>query len=143
MNVLAALLRHIKDHPEDDVPRLVLADWLEEHGPELTSLDLGARAIGDDGVKLLVASPYLANLASLDLDYNGLSNDGVEALARSSHLVSLTSLNLWGNGISAGGARALAESPGLNNLADLHLAGNAIGWSCQEELQRFGKRVCF
>jgi uncharacterized protein (TIGR02996 family) len=22
----------VKDHPDDDVPRLVLADWLEEHG---------------------------------------------------------------------------------------------------------------
>jgi uncharacterized protein (TIGR02996 family) len=27
-----AFLRDIKDHPDDDTPRLVLADWLEEHG---------------------------------------------------------------------------------------------------------------
>jgi uncharacterized protein (TIGR02996 family) len=29
-----ALLRACKDSPEDDAPRLVLADWLEEHGDE-------------------------------------------------------------------------------------------------------------
>jgi uncharacterized protein (TIGR02996 family) len=29
-----AFLRDAKDHPEDDTPRLVLADWLDEHGDE-------------------------------------------------------------------------------------------------------------
>jgi uncharacterized protein (TIGR02996 family) len=28
----AAFLRAIADHPEDDLPRLVYADWLDEHG---------------------------------------------------------------------------------------------------------------
>jgi uncharacterized protein (TIGR02996 family) len=28
----AAFLRTIRDHPDDDSPRLVFADWLEEHG---------------------------------------------------------------------------------------------------------------
>ena len=28
----AALLRTVLDHPDDDTPRLVYADWLEEHG---------------------------------------------------------------------------------------------------------------
>src|SRR3954465_6720696 len=27
-----AILQDVKDHPEDDTPRLVLADWLDEHG---------------------------------------------------------------------------------------------------------------
>jgi len=27
-----ALMRTICDHPDDDVPRLVFADWLEENG---------------------------------------------------------------------------------------------------------------
>jgi uncharacterized protein (TIGR02996 family) len=31
-DVEQALLRHIGDHPTDDVPRLVYADWLDEHG---------------------------------------------------------------------------------------------------------------
>ena len=30
----AGLLRAILDDPHDDVPRLVYADWLEEHGDE-------------------------------------------------------------------------------------------------------------
>jgi uncharacterized protein (TIGR02996 family) len=29
-----AFLRDIKENPEDDTPRLILADWLEEHGDE-------------------------------------------------------------------------------------------------------------
>jgi uncharacterized protein (TIGR02996 family) len=29
-----AFLRDIKEHPDDDTPRLILADWLEEHGDE-------------------------------------------------------------------------------------------------------------
>src|SRR5581483_7143335 len=28
----AAFLRAIADHPDDDLPRLVYADWLDEHG---------------------------------------------------------------------------------------------------------------
>jgi uncharacterized protein (TIGR02996 family) len=27
-----AFVQDILDHPEDDAPRLVYADWLEEHG---------------------------------------------------------------------------------------------------------------
>jgi uncharacterized protein (TIGR02996 family) len=27
-----AFLEDIKEHPDDDTPRLVLADWLEDHG---------------------------------------------------------------------------------------------------------------
>src|SRR5262245_16683342 len=30
--MLRAFLEDCKDHPEDDAPRLILADWLEEHG---------------------------------------------------------------------------------------------------------------
>jgi uncharacterized protein (TIGR02996 family) len=32
MNVRDALLQDILEHPDDDLPRLVYADWLEEHG---------------------------------------------------------------------------------------------------------------
>jgi uncharacterized protein (TIGR02996 family) len=33
MGIEEVLLRDIIDHPDDDTPRLVYADWLEEHGP--------------------------------------------------------------------------------------------------------------
>src|SRR4051812_28854437 len=34
-----AFFDDIRDHPDDDTPRLVLADWLEEHGqPERAEL---------------------------------------------------------------------------------------------------------
>ena len=32
MSLLDALLGDIKDNPDDDTPRLVYADWLEERG---------------------------------------------------------------------------------------------------------------
>src|SRR5687767_12762966 len=32
MNDRVGLVQAISDNPEDDVPRLVYADWLEEHG---------------------------------------------------------------------------------------------------------------
>jgi uncharacterized protein (TIGR02996 family) len=34
MNERAALLRAICETPDDDTPRLVFADWLQEHGEE-------------------------------------------------------------------------------------------------------------
>lgn len=32
MNERDALLRHVLAHPDDDAPRLVMADWFDEHG---------------------------------------------------------------------------------------------------------------
>src|SRR3954466_9337320 len=32
MSLAEAFLRDIVDHPDDDAPRLVYADWLDEHG---------------------------------------------------------------------------------------------------------------
>ncbi len=32
MSLVEALLQESKERPEDDTPRLVLADWLEERG---------------------------------------------------------------------------------------------------------------
>ncbi len=34
MNERDALLRAICDNPDDDTPRLVIADWLQEHGED-------------------------------------------------------------------------------------------------------------
>lgn len=34
-----ALLRDVLEHPDDDTPRLILADWLEEHGGEAERAD--------------------------------------------------------------------------------------------------------
>src|SRR5262245_57678825 len=34
METEAAFLADIRAHPDDDAPRLVFADWLEEHGEE-------------------------------------------------------------------------------------------------------------
>ncbi len=34
MNQEEAFIEDIAEHPEDDTPRLVFADWLEDHGDE-------------------------------------------------------------------------------------------------------------
>jgi uncharacterized protein (TIGR02996 family) len=46
-----AFLRDIIDNPEDDTPRLVFADWLDEHG--------------DADLEPLLTSSHLANLHRL------------------------------------------------------------------------------
>lgn len=47
-----ALLDDICENPDDDVPRLVYADWLEEHGqaPRADAIRLGVRRRKLDGV---------------------------------------------------------------------------------------------
>ena len=54
---LLGLLHDAKMHPEDDAPRLILADWLEEHGQperaEFVRLQCGKPSF-DDGVQVLV-----------------------------------------------------------------------------------------
>src|SRR5262249_44032142 len=67
---------------------------------ELTSLNLRANPIGDDGARALAA---LTGLTSLDLSGNQIGADGARALAA---LTGLTSLDLSGNQIGDDGARA-------------------------------------
>lgn len=58
MNEREALLRAICDNPDDDTPRLVFADWLQEHGEE-------ERA---EFVRLQVRHTELLRYASSDTD---------------------------------------------------------------------------
>jgi len=85
---------------------------------ELTSLDLRANQLGDEGVRALVE---LAQLTVLDLGGNQITDDGARALAE---LGRLTSLALSTNRIGDDGARALAE---LRQLTSLDLSANHVG----------------
>ena len=59
MNDRDALFRTILENPDDDAPRLVFADWLEEHGEEARAefirvqCELAARAPGDPRRQIL------------------------------------------------------------------------------------------
>ncbi len=44
----AALLRGILDNPADDAPRLIIADWLEEHGEEERALWIREQCLSAD-----------------------------------------------------------------------------------------------
>jgi hypothetical protein len=71
------------------------------------------RELGDAGVEVLAASPYLASLTDLDLSVNQIGDAGARALAASPYLAGLTTLDLYGNSIGDVGAQALAASPQL------------------------------
>jgi uncharacterized protein (TIGR02996 family) len=73
------------------------------------------------------ADPGAVRLAELDLSHNALGNDGARVLAASPHLAGLRVLNLTWCDIGDEGARALAESPHLNQLVSLELPNNPLG----------------
>ncbi|HYT91149.1 MAG TPA: TIGR02996 domain-containing protein [Gemmataceae bacterium] len=63
MNQDQALLRAVIDNPDDDGPRLVYADWLEEHGD--------AERAEFIRIQIAVAeSPYLRSLRVLNVSNN-------------------------------------------------------------------------
>ncbi len=57
---LVALLDAIKDHPDDDTPRLVLADWLDEQGDPLDAER--AKLIRKDVARAQGTAPPAANM---------------------------------------------------------------------------------
>lgn len=71
--------------------------------------------------------PGAVRLREIDLSHNELGNEGARVLAASPHLAGLKVLRLAGCGIGDHGARALAESPHLNQLVSLDLGNNPIG----------------
>src|SRR5262249_12315251 len=73
---LAPLLRHLRLWDA----RLCLAKLAASPQlGQLTSLDLTANRIGDEGVQVLAASPYLAQLTTLRLQSNGIAATGAQA----------------------------------------------------------------
>src|SRR5439155_1267008 len=74
---LAGLVQGCAEALEDNAPRLILADWLEDHGQsELAELDLDA-----DALVTLLDSPHLEHLVDLDLTGNRWPGTGSPALA--------------------------------------------------------------
>jgi uncharacterized protein (TIGR02996 family) len=150
-----AFLASIIESPDDDVPRLIYADWLEEHGQperaEFIRVQCQLARMGEDDPRRAAleelerallkqhqgdwAGPLPAPgecvfhrgfLAELDLTYAELGDAGAAALARSGHLATLEVLTVAACGIEAVGAQALFASPLLRSLSTLHLTGNRL-----------------
>jgi uncharacterized protein (TIGR02996 family) len=137
----AATVRHawltypynFQEPPSRPDPALAACPFLAR----LTSLKLGGSfggAVGDDGVRTLVASPHLANLETLDLGGNQVTAAGVRAVAESPHLPALAVLDLsgdrYGRNPNPGGdegAAILAGSARLAGLRELRLERSEIG----------------
>ena len=141
----SAFLRTICEHPGDDVPRLVFADWLQENGGEdraeyirvqieLTPLRGVSLLRARSSLAELLADPTLPRLRMLDLRFNHLGDAGVAELSDSSHLQHLDTLYLWDNHIGDAGTRSLARSPMLAGLKTLSLGNNDITRHGAEEL---------
>jgi uncharacterized protein (TIGR02996 family) len=70
------------------------------------------QALGDEGARLLGASPSLTELRTLGLPSNGISAAGLAELV-GPHRTALTSLTLSGNPVGDAGANILARCPTL------------------------------
>src|SRR5262245_10302006 len=76
----AALLRAVTDSPDDPTPRLIFADWLEEHGEsDAAAILRGER--GAQAVRLAVELPRFFSAVALPiLTICGFLRGGKESL---------------------------------------------------------------
>lgn len=93
---------------------------------KLRGLDLGDE-VDAAAFAALVASPWLGDLTSFELRASPIGDDGAAALAQAAGLRRLETLVLVGCQIGPEGVRRLAGSPILARLTYLNLAGNPIG----------------
>jgi uncharacterized protein (TIGR02996 family) len=139
----------------------------------LARLSLGTNPLGNEGVRLLTASPNVGRLTWLQLGANhivegpaaaaavaespqlarlttliwynsSMGDDGARALAASPHLSHLVELALTSHGIKDAGAQALLHSPHLTRLRRVDLRDNSLSRK-QKTLwrARFGRNVSF
>ena len=94
----------------------------------LARLSLGTNPLGNEGVRLLTASPHAGHLTWLQLGVNDVVRgpEAAAALAESRHLSRLTTLIWYRSNLGDDGARALADSPHLTRLVELVLFSNGI-----------------
>src|SRR5262249_2329375 len=155
MSLEAAFLRDIRESAEDDTPRLVYADWLEEHGDadraEFIRGFVGKMTMtgekflqSAEGIfaacplqQLRVLQPQncfeqllgceaLGRIRALDLGHMRLGMNRVMALAGSANVAGLTELDLTSAAMRPRGLAALAASPHLGKLRTLRLHNNDL-----------------
>jgi uncharacterized protein (TIGR02996 family) len=113
------------------------ADAIFQSAP-VRALTLECR-LGRDGLRRLLALPYLGRLRELGLAWTGIDANGLRALAGCPRLAGLASLNLADNGLADKAVAALLASPHLSALRAIDLSGNPLSEPQREALrQRFG-----
>ncbi|MEC9398611.1 MAG: hypothetical protein VX475_13375, partial [Myxococcota bacterium] len=75
-------------------------------------LELSSNQIGDEGVILLVNSPYIRSLTHLNLLGNQIQYDGLRAIANSKNLSNLRDLDL--PRVDADSSQLIVDSPVLH-----------------------------
>ena len=121
-----AFLQAMVETPDDDTPRLVYADWLEENGDA-------------DRAEFIRLQCELATL--LDISHNPINDAAVSRLAATPRVRRLRVLAVgdWQGSLSIEGGRALAASPHLSELRCLVLCGVRLGPQSRHMLrERFG-----
>jgi uncharacterized protein (TIGR02996 family) len=150
---LAVFLRDVKDTPDDDTPRLVLADWLQDQGDprgELIALSLQRSRIPEDdprhnelwvrerrllrehafewlgGLIDAVSNwTFRKGLLHIEARAERLLTEGVESLAEGGAFAWVESLRL--TEVSARSVRQLGRSPILHSVCCLDLSENLLG----------------
>jgi uncharacterized protein (TIGR02996 family) len=144
-----AFLQAIIENPDDDTPRLVFADWLDENGEPERAEHIRAQCalagLADDdprrpalaeragrlerthGASWRAALPRLAGVRWEHFGRGFIEGVGVDNWKTfRAHAAGLRSLHLNWNDIGDAGACALAASPGLAGLRTLSLSHNFI-----------------
>ncbi len=101
-----------------------VVDFIQEHFPNIKSLNLSRNRIGNVGIANLVGLTGLTQLQTLDLSDNGIGNVGIANLVGLTRLTQLQTLDLSDNDIRDTGVAHLA---GFNQLKTLDLSWNDIG----------------
>jgi uncharacterized protein (TIGR02996 family) len=130
-----AFLHSILSNPEDDTPRLVYADWLEEHGqPDRAEFirvqcEWARMAVYNDHRRQLLTrqNELLATRGPtwLTLDWPIASNPTIHAMTFDRGFVA--ELSLRGRTLGDAGVRAMVKCPRLAFVTALDLSGNDIG----------------
>jgi uncharacterized protein (TIGR02996 family) len=105
MNLAVLILTNAHQNDEDVKSLAGVGHW-----PNLSTLNLWANKIGDEGVQALVRSPYFPALRDLCLADNcDITDAGARCLVESALGDRLIRLGFWRTGISKKGARLLRE----------------------------------
>jgi uncharacterized protein (TIGR02996 family) len=112
-----ALVAAIADAPADDAPRLVYADWLEEHGDVVRARFIRWKILGPSGLGLFGSTNELLDSG---FDFKGLRDEALAAFARAAprgcgHL--FTDIGCYSRGfVTAASGDGLALAPALDAL---------------------------
>ena len=159
MSAEQALLRSVLEAPDEDAPRLVYADWLEENGQgeraEFIRLQIDLANDPQDSPKRREKAFRARQLLDAHKEWGGLLRRAVHEMrfirgfvekidlsgevmgAYSPDLFATTPVRRLGVTGLGGNLKVLERIPGNNSLTGLDLAGNELGLEALQRLARF------